>query len=186
MLKEVRPAIVLIIAFTIITGLIYPLAVTGIAGVIFPHQAQGSLIEKDGKVIGSELMGQAFTSDRYFHSRPSATIGPDPADPSKTTSVPYNAANSMGSNLGPTNKALIDRVKGDVDKLKAENPSATGSDRPGDDVGQRARPAHHAGWRLFPGSAHCESPQHAGKCAPRTRRGAHRRAHPRAPWRAAR
>ena len=124
MLKELRPAIVLIIAFTIITGLLYPLAMTGIAGVIFPHQAQGSLIEKDGKVIGSELMGQAFTSDRYFHGRPSATLGPDPADPSKTTSVPYNAANSSGSNLGPTNKALIDRVKGDVDKLKAENPSA--------------------------------------------------------------
>jgi K+-transporting ATPase ATPase C chain len=124
MFKELRPAIVLIIAFTIITGLLYPLAMTGIAGVIFPYQAKGSLIEKDGKVIGSELMGQAFTSDRYFHSRPSATIGPDPADPSKTASVPYNAANSMGSNLGPTNKALIDRVKGDVDKLKAENPSA--------------------------------------------------------------
>jgi K+-transporting ATPase ATPase C chain len=124
MLKELRPAIVLIIAFTIITGLLYPLAMTGIAGVIFPYQAKGSLIEKDGKVIGSELMGQAFASDRYFHGRPSATIGPDPADPSKTTSVPYNAANSMGSNLGPTNKALIDRVKADVDKLKAENPSA--------------------------------------------------------------
>jgi K+-transporting ATPase ATPase C chain len=124
MLKELRPAIVLIIAFTIINGLLYPLAMTGIAGVIFPYQAKGSLIEKDGKVIGSELMGQAFASDRYFHGRPSATIGPDPADPSKTTSVPYNAANSMGSNLGPTNKALIDRVKADVDKLKAENPSA--------------------------------------------------------------
>jgi K+-transporting ATPase ATPase C chain len=125
MLKELRPAIVLIIAFTVLTGLIYPLVVTGVAGVIFPHQAKGSLIEKDGKVIGSELMGQAFTSDRYFHGRPSATLGPDPADPSKTTSVPYNAANSMGSNLGPTNKTLIDRVKTDVDKLKAENPSVT-------------------------------------------------------------
>ena len=124
MLKEVRPAIVLILAFTVITGLLYPLAMTGIAGVIFPYQARGSLIEKDGKVIGSELMGQYFTGDGYFHGRPSATLGPDPSDPSKTTSVPYNAANSMGSNLGPTNKALIDRVKGDVDKLKAENPSA--------------------------------------------------------------
>ena len=97
---------------------------TGIAGVLFPYQAHGSLIEKDGKVIGSELMGQYFANDRYFHGRPSATVGPDPSDPSKTTSVPYNAANSMGSNLGPTSKALIDRVKGDVDKLKAENPSA--------------------------------------------------------------
>ena len=124
MLKEVRPAIVLILAFTVITGLLYPLAMTGIAEAIFPYQAHGSLIEKDGKVLGSELMGQYFTSDRYFHGRPSATLGPDPADPSKTTSVPYNAANSGGSNLGPTSKALIDRVKGDVDKLKAENPSA--------------------------------------------------------------
>jgi K+-transporting ATPase ATPase C chain len=123
-LKEIRPAIVLIVAFTIITGLLYPLVMTGIAETIFPHQAYGSLVEKDGKVIGSELMGQYFTSDRYFHGRPSATLGPDPSDPSKTVSVPYNAANSMGSNLGPTSKALIDRVKGDVDKLKAENPSA--------------------------------------------------------------
>ncbi|HET9574449.1 MAG TPA: K(+)-transporting ATPase subunit C [Methyloceanibacter sp.] len=124
MLKEVRPAIVLILAFTVITGLLYPLAMTGIAEAIFPYQAHGSLIEKDGKVLGSELMGQYFTSDRYFHGRPSATLGPDPKDPSKTISVPYNAANSGGSNLGPTSKALIDRVKGDVDKLKAENPSA--------------------------------------------------------------
>jgi K+-transporting ATPase ATPase C chain len=123
MLREIRPAIVLIIALTLITGLVYPLAMTGIAGVLFPYQAQGSLIEKDGKVIGSKLIGQDFKSDRYFHSRPSATLGPDPSDPSKTTGVPYNAVNSMGSNLGPTNKALIERVKGDVDKLKAENPS---------------------------------------------------------------
>jgi K+-transporting ATPase ATPase C chain len=124
MLKELRPAFVLLIAFTIITGLGYPLTMTDIAEAIFPYQAHGSLIEKDGKVVGSELMGQYFTSDRYFHGRPSATLGPDPTDPSKTISVPYNAANSGGSNLGPTSKALIDRVKGDVDKLKAENPSA--------------------------------------------------------------
>src|SRR6478736_3166692 len=125
MLREVRPAIVLLIALTLITGLVYPLAMTGIAGVLFPYQAQGSLIEKDGKVIGSELIGQDFESDRYFHGRPSATLGPDPKDPSKTTSAPYNAVNSMGSNLGPTNKTLIERVKGDADKLKAENPSGT-------------------------------------------------------------
>src|SRR6476620_7534788 len=125
MLKEVRPAFVFIIALTVITGLVYPLAMTGIAAVLFPYQAQGSLIEKDGKVIGSELIGQDFESDRYFHGRPSATLGPDPKDPSKNVGVPYNAVNSMGSNLGPTNKALIDRVKGDVDKLKAENPSGT-------------------------------------------------------------
>jgi potassium-transporting ATPase KdpC subunit len=75
-------------------------------------------------VIGSELIGQQFTSDKYFHSRPSATTGPDPQDPSKTVAAPYNAANSMGSNLGPTNKALIDRVTADVAKLKQENASA--------------------------------------------------------------
>jgi K+-transporting ATPase ATPase C chain len=124
MLREIRPAIVLVVALTIITGLIYPLAMTGIAGVIFPYQAQGSLIEKDGKVVGSALIGQVFTSDKYFHGRPSATNTPDPKDPTKNIDAPYNAANSGGSNLGPTNKALIDRVKGDVDKLKAENPTA--------------------------------------------------------------
>ena len=122
MIKLIRPAFVLLIALTVLTGLIYPLAMTGIAGVLFPKQAQGSLIVRDGKVVGSELIGQNFTSERYFHGRPSATTGTDPADPSKTVPQPYNAANSMGSNLGPTNKALIDRVKGDVDKLKAENP----------------------------------------------------------------
>jgi len=124
MLREIRPAIVLVIALTLITGLVYPLAMTGIAGVIFPYQAQGSLIERDGKVVGSALIGQVFADDKYFHGRPSATNTPDPKDPSKTVDAPYNAANSGGSNLGPTNKALIDRVKGDIDKLKAENPNA--------------------------------------------------------------
>ncbi len=124
MLKEIRPAIVLVIALTIITGLIYPLAMTGIAEAVFPRQAQGSLIERDGKVVGSALIGQEFTSDRYFHGRPSATTGPDPKDPTKSVPAPYNAANSGGSNLGPTNKALIDRVREDVDKLKQENPQA--------------------------------------------------------------
>src|SRR5579871_5429890 len=124
MLREIRPAIVLIIALTVITGLAYPLAMTGIAQLIFPTQAQGSLIEKDGKVIGSALIGQVFTDDKYFHGRPSATNTPDPKDSTKTIDAPYNAVNSMGSNLGPTNKALIDRVKGDVDKLKQENPNA--------------------------------------------------------------
>ena len=123
MLREIRPAIVLVVALTLITGLVYPLAMTGIAGTLFPSNAQGSIITRNGQVIGSELIGQPFTSDKYFHGRPSATLGPDPADPSKTTSVPYNAANSGGSNLGPTNRALIDRVKGDVDKLSQENPS---------------------------------------------------------------
>jgi K+-transporting ATPase ATPase C chain len=123
MLKELRPAIVLLLAFTVLTGLVYPLVVTAIASVAFPYQAHGSLIEKDGKVVGSALIGQAFASDRYFHGRPSATVGPDPTDPSKTIPMPYNAANSGGSNLGPTSKALIARVAGDVEKLRTENPS---------------------------------------------------------------
>ena len=122
MIKEIRPALVLIVALTIITGLIYPLAITGIAEAIFPYQAQGSLIEKDGKVIGSALIGQIFADDKYFHGRPSATNAPDPKDPAKTIDAPYNAINSAGSNLGPTSKALIDRVKGDLEKLKQENP----------------------------------------------------------------
>jgi len=121
MFKQIRPAIVFLVALTLITGLVYPLAMTGIAGVIFPYQAQGSLIEKDGKVIGSALIGQVFADDKYFHGRPSATNAPDPKDPTKTIDAPYNAVNSMGSNLGPTNKALVERVKGDVDKLKGEN-----------------------------------------------------------------
>ena len=124
MLREIRPAIVLLIALTVITGLAYPLAMTGIAGVLFPNQAQGSLIERDGKVVGSALIGQEFTSERYFHGRPSATTAPDPQDSTKTVPAPYNAANSGGSNLGPTNKALIERVSADVEKLKQENPSA--------------------------------------------------------------
>jgi potassium-transporting ATPase KdpC subunit len=124
MLREIRPAVVLVIALTLITGLVYPLVMTGVAQVLFPRQANGSLIERDGKVVGSELIGQVFTGDGYFHGRPSATNAPDPNDASKTIDVPYNAANSGGSNLGPTNKALIDRVKGELDKLKKENPAA--------------------------------------------------------------
>ena len=124
MLKEIRPAIVLLIALTLITGLAYPLAMTGLAATIFPKQAQGSLIEKDGKVLGSALIGQVFADDKYFHGRPSATNTPDPKDATKTVDAPYNAINSMGSNLGPTSKALADRVKGDVETLKKENPSA--------------------------------------------------------------
>jgi len=123
MLREIRPAIIILLALTLITGLAYPLAMTAIAGVIFPKQAQGSLIEKDGKVVGSALIGQEFKDDKYFHGRPSATSAPDPADATKTVPAPYNAANSGGSNLGPTSKALNDRIKEDVDKLKAENPA---------------------------------------------------------------
>src|ERR1700755_1912694 len=124
MLKEIRPAIIVLVVLTLITGLAYPLAMTAIAGGIFPAQAQGSLIGRDGKVVGSALIGQEFKDDKYFHGRPSATLAPDPNDSTKTVPAPYNAANSGGSNLGPTSKALADRLKEDVDKLKAENPSA--------------------------------------------------------------
>jgi K+-transporting ATPase ATPase C chain len=123
MLKEIRPAIVMIVAMTVITGLIYPLGMTGIAQLVFPHQAAGSLIEKDHKIIGSELIGQNFTDDKYFHGRPSATTEPDPKDPTKTVPIPYAADNSSGSNAGPTSKALIDRVTEDAGKLHAENPT---------------------------------------------------------------
>jgi len=124
MLREIRTAIIVLALLALITGLAYPLAMTAIAGAIFPKQAAGSLIERDGKVVGSTLIGQEFQDDKYFHGRPSATTAPDPADSTKTVPAPYNAANSGGSNLGPTSKALNDRVKEDVDKLKAENPSA--------------------------------------------------------------
>jgi K+-transporting ATPase ATPase C chain len=125
MLREIRPAIIVLVALTLITGLAYPLAMTGIAQVIFPTQANGSMIERSGTIIGSQLIGQDFESDKYFHGRPSATTAPDPKDPTKTVAAPYNAENSGASNYGPSNKALIDRVKGDMDTLQKENPSAS-------------------------------------------------------------
>ncbi len=116
MLRHLRPALVLLTGLTLVTGLAYPLAMTGIAERLFPVQAQGSLIRNaDGTLVGSALIGQSFTSARYFHGRPSATVAPDPADSTKTVAAPYNAANSGGANLGPTNPALIDRVKADLD-----------------------------------------------------------------------
>lgn len=121
-MKHIRPAIVMILAMTVITGLAYPLVITGIAQAVFPYQANGSLVEQNGKVIGSALIGQNFTSDKYFHGRPSATTEPDPKDPTKTIAVPYAADNSSGSNLGPTSKALVDRVKADAATLAAQNP----------------------------------------------------------------
>jgi len=161
MLKELRPAIVFILTLTIITGLIYPLAITGIAGVVFPEQAQGSLIEKNGKVIGSALIGQQFSDATYFHGRPSATTGPDPKDPAKTVPSPYNAANSMGSNLGPASKTLADRLKEDIETLRKENASTA---IPVDLVttSERARPGYLAGSRLVSGAARREGARPAG------------------------
>ncbi len=124
MLKELRPAFVLLLAMTAITGLIYPLTLTGLGSLLFPHQSAGSLIQRDGKVVGSVWIGQEFTGDRYFRGRPSATTAADPNDASKIVGAPYNAASSAGSNLGPTNKALIERVQGELDALKKENPGA--------------------------------------------------------------
>jgi potassium-transporting ATPase KdpC subunit len=122
MLKDIRPAIVMLVLMTALTGLAYPLAMTGVARLVFPRQAAGSLVEKDGKVVGSSLIGQNFAKPGYFHGRPSATTDVDPKDPNKTVPAPYNAANSSGSNAGPTSKALIDRVQGDLKALKEENP----------------------------------------------------------------
>ena len=124
MLKEIRPALVVLLGLVVITGLKYTLAMTGAAQMLFPYQAEGSLIERNGKVIGSALIGQQFTEARYFHGRPSATTAADPQDSSKTISAPYNAANSSGSNLGPTSKVLADRLKESVAALKKENPAA--------------------------------------------------------------
>ena len=120
MLRQIRPALVLLVVMTVLTGLAYPLAITGLAQALFPHQAGGSLIPKDGKITGSELIGQNFTQAKYFHGRPSATTDTDPNDATKTVPAPYNAGNSGGSNAGPTSKALIERVQGDVDALKKE------------------------------------------------------------------
>ena len=122
MLKQIRPAILMIVLMTLITGLIYPLGLTGLAQLLFPHQANGSLATRNGQVIGSELIGQNFAGARYFHGRPSVTVEPDPKDPTKTVSVPYAADSSLGSNLGPTSKKLIDRVTADAAALQKENP----------------------------------------------------------------
>ena len=115
MLQHLRPAATLLVLFTLLTGVEYPLAITGVAQALMPHQANGSMISKGAEVVGSILIGQTFTSDRYFHPRPSATNAPDPADATKTVDAPYNAANSSGSNLGPLSKALVDRVAADID-----------------------------------------------------------------------
>ena len=116
MLTQLRPALVLVALFTVLTGMAFPLGLVGVGRAVFPHQAGGSLIERDGHVIGSALLGQTFTQDRYFQGRPSATTDTDPADSTKTIPAPYNAGNSGGSNAGPTSKTLIERVTADIAK----------------------------------------------------------------------
>jgi K+-transporting ATPase ATPase C chain len=117
MMRLLRASLVILVLMTLLTGVAYPLAMTGVAHLLLREQANGSLLMRDGKVVGSALIGQSFSSDRYFHGRPSATTDTDPADATKTVPAPYNAANSAGSNLAPTSKALVDRVKEDVTKL---------------------------------------------------------------------
>ena len=136
MLAQLRPAIVMIVLLTALTGLAYPLAITGVAQLAFSTQANGGVIERNGKIVGSSLIGQSFASDRYFHGRPSATSAPDPTDSTKTVDAPYNAANSSGSNLGPTSQKLVDRVNsaietefavGRIDVVAADAVTASGS-----------------------------------------------------------
>lgn len=126
MFKELRPALTLVVVMTILTGIAYPLAVTGLAQLAFPWQANGSLIEKEGRVVGSALIGQSFTGPTYFWSRPSATTSPDPRDAAKTVPAPYNAANSGGSNAAPTSKALVESVAAAVKTVRAAHPDEKG------------------------------------------------------------
>lgn len=126
MLRELRPALMVLVIMTILTGIAYPLAITGLAQVTFPWQANGSLVEKDGHVVGSVLIGQQFTDPAYFWSRPSATTAPDPNDATKTVAAPYNAANSGGSNLAPSAKVLVDGAQAAVETLKAAHPDQKG------------------------------------------------------------
>ena len=169
MLAQMRPALVMIVLFSALTGLVYPLAITGIAQVILVKPAGGSLETKDGVVVGSSLIGQAFTSDKYFHSRPSATSAPDPNDSTKTVDAPYNAANSSGSNLGPTSQKLLDRVKADVAALGG-SPVEAGARRCGDDLGLRPRPAYLAGLRTASGEPRRGRPEFARGPRPGARR----------------
>jgi K+-transporting ATPase ATPase C chain len=126
MLKHLKQAILATLVLTLLLGLGYPLAMTKLAELLFPYQAHGSLIKDGDRVIGSELIGQNFTSGKYFHGRPSATTDTDPSDASKTVAAPYNAASSSGSNAAPSSKALISDVAARVAALKAENPDAVG------------------------------------------------------------
>ncbi len=173
MLREIRPAILILLLLTAITGVAYPLAMTAIAGVIFPKQAQGSLIEKDGKIVGSALIGQEFKTDKYFHGRPSATSAPDPADSTKTVSAPYNAANSGGSNLGPDQQGAGRPDQGGRREVEGREPIGRRAGRPRHHLRQRARSRYLAGGRAVSGPAGGKGPQPARSSRPRVGRGAY-------------
>ena len=178
MLQQLRPALVMIVLFTVITGLIYPFAMTGIAKVVFPNQAAGSLVERDGKVVGSALMGQVFADDKYFQGRPSATSAPDPKDSTKTVDAPYNAANSAGSNLGPDQQGADRARPGRRRQTQAGEPVRAGPDRSRDRVRQRARSAYLPGRGPFPGPPCRQGAQYARRARASAGPGACRGAYP--------